>query len=82
MIKILAIYKLKENIVIKVLKSLKRKEWNKMEEKMINLTIDDQKISVPKGTTILQAAKQAGIDIPTLCPFFSGTFISIGFFKR
>lgn len=38
-----------------------------MEEKMINLTIDDQKISVPKGTTILQAAKQAGIDIPTLC---------------
>ncbi|MFR5313986.1 MAG: NADH-dependent [FeFe] hydrogenase, group A6 [Clostridia bacterium] len=34
---------------------------------MINLTIDDQKISVPKGTTILQAAKQAGIDIPTLC---------------
>lgn len=38
-----------------------------MEEKMINLTIDDQKISVPKGTTILKAAKQAGIDIPTLC---------------
>ena len=38
-----------------------------MEEKMINLIIDDQKISVPKGTTILQAAKQAGIDIPTLC---------------
>lgn len=38
-----------------------------MEEKMINLTIDDQKLSVPKGTTILQAAKQAGIDIPTLC---------------
>lgn len=38
-----------------------------MEEKMINLTIDDQKISVPKGTTILQAAKQVGIDIPTLC---------------
>ena len=38
-----------------------------MEEKMINLTIDDQKLSVPKGTTILQAAKQAEIDIPTLC---------------
>ena len=38
-----------------------------MEEKKINLTIDDQKISVPKGTTILQAAKQVGIDIPTLC---------------
>ena len=38
-----------------------------MEEKRINLTIDDQKVTVPEGTTILQAAKQAGIDIPTLC---------------
>lgn len=41
-----------------------------MEEKnvkMISLTIDDQKVSVPEGTTILQAAKKAGIDIPTLC---------------
>ncbi len=38
-----------------------------MEKKMINLTIDDQKIKVPEGTTILEAAKQAGIDIPTLC---------------
>ena len=38
-----------------------------MESKMINLTIDDQKVTVPEGTTILQAAKQVGIDIPTLC---------------
>ena len=38
-----------------------------MESKMINLTIDDQNVTVPEGTTILQAAKQAGIDIPTLC---------------
>ena len=38
-----------------------------MEKKMINLTIDNQKITVPEGTTILNAAKQAGIDIPTLC---------------
>ena len=38
-----------------------------MEKKMINLTIDDQKVTVPEGTTILDAAKQAGIDIPTLC---------------
>lgn len=36
-------------------------------EELVNITIDNQKISVPKGTTILQAAKQAGIDIPTLC---------------
>ena len=38
-----------------------------MEKEMVNLTIDDQKITVPKGTTILAAAKKAGIDIPTLC---------------
>lgn len=33
----------------------------------INLTIDDKKVSVPRGTTILKAARQIGIDIPTLC---------------
>ena len=38
-----------------------------MEDTIINLTIDDQKVSVPKGTTILDAARKAGIDIPTLC---------------
>lgn len=34
---------------------------------MINLKIDGQELSVPKGTTILQAAKEVNIDIPTLC---------------
>lgn len=34
---------------------------------MINLTINGQKISAPAGTTILEAAKQNGIYIPTLC---------------
>ena len=38
-----------------------------MESKMINLTIDDQKITVLEGTIILQAAKQAGFDTPILC---------------
>ena len=38
-----------------------------MEKEMVNLTIDNQKVTVPKGTTILNAAKKAGIDIPTLC---------------
>ena len=38
-----------------------------MKEDIVTLTIDGQEIKVPKGTTILQAAKQAGIDIPTLC---------------
>ena len=34
---------------------------------MVNLTINDQKISVNEGTTILQAALKVGIDIPHLC---------------
>ena len=38
-----------------------------MENELININIDNQNISVPKGTTILDAARQAGIDIPTLC---------------
>ncbi|MEM3399515.1 MAG: NADH-dependent [FeFe] hydrogenase, group A6 [Candidatus Micrarchaeia archaeon] len=33
----------------------------------ISLTIDGKKITVNKGTTVLEAAKQAGIYIPTLC---------------
>jgi len=33
----------------------------------INLTIDNIPISVPEGTTILNAAKQLDIDIPHLC---------------
>lgn len=36
-------------------------------EKMIKITIDGSSYSVPEGTTILEAAKQANIDIPTLC---------------
>lgn len=34
---------------------------------MINLTIDGIEVSVPDGATILEAARIAGIDIPTLC---------------
>lgn len=33
----------------------------------INLTIDNRPVSVDKGTTILDAAKAYGIEIPTLC---------------
>ncbi len=36
---------------------------------MVNLTIDDIKVQVPKGTTILKAARSIGIDIPTLCHY-------------
>ncbi|MBU2647381.1 [FeFe] hydrogenase, group A, partial [bacterium] len=34
---------------------------------MITLTIDNQDVQVPEGTTILEAARSAGISIPTLC---------------
>ncbi|MDO5111842.1 MAG: formate dehydrogenase subunit alpha [Clostridia bacterium] len=34
---------------------------------MVTLTIDGRKIEVVEGTTILQAAEQLGIKIPTLC---------------
>lgn len=33
----------------------------------INLTIDGKAVSCPAGTTIYQAAKKVGIEIPTLC---------------
>ena len=38
-----------------------------MEQNKINLTIDNRPVSVEKGTTILDAAKACGIEIPTLC---------------
>jgi len=34
---------------------------------MVNLTINKQQITVPEGTTIMEAAAQAGINIPHLC---------------
>ena len=33
----------------------------------VKLTIDNKEIEVPVGTTILKAAKELGIEIPTLC---------------
>ena len=34
---------------------------------MVNITIDGQKLQVPEGVTILEAARTANINIPTLC---------------
>ena len=34
---------------------------------MLRLTIDDQLVEIPKGYTLLQAAREHGIAIPTLC---------------
>lgn len=36
-------------------------------ENMVNITIDGQELSVPNSYTVLEAAREAGIDIPTLC---------------
>lgn len=35
----------------------------------VTLTIDRQTVNVPEGTTVLDAAKEVGIKIPTLCYF-------------
>ncbi len=35
--------------------------------KMVNLKINNQSVSVPEGTTVLQAANELNIHIPTLC---------------
>jgi iron-only hydrogenase group A len=34
---------------------------------MLNVTINSEKIQVPEGSSILQAARQTGVRIPTLC---------------
>jgi bidirectional [NiFe] hydrogenase diaphorase subunit len=34
---------------------------------VINITIDGRKLQVPEGWTILEAARENGIEIPTLC---------------
>ncbi len=36
-------------------------------EPLVTLTIDDREVTVPAGTTVLNAAKSVGIEIPTLC---------------
>ena len=38
-----------------------------MDKKMVNVIIDDKHVQVPAGTTIHMAAKEVGINIPTLC---------------
>lgn len=43
----------------------------------VRLTIDGREISVPEGTTLLQAAREAGVDIPTLCYLESLTPVNV-----
>jgi NADH dehydrogenase/NADH:ubiquinone oxidoreductase subunit G len=35
--------------------------------KTVTLTIDGNEVTVPEGTTILEAARQGGVDIPVIC---------------
>ena len=35
--------------------------------KKVNVIINDQKISVPASYTVLEAAKEINVEIPTLC---------------
>ena len=37
------------------------------ETRSVTLSIDGQEVSAPEGTTIWEAAKSAGIEIPVLC---------------
>jgi len=39
----------------------------KAKEEMVNLTINNMPLSVPKGTRVIEAAKYVNIDIPHLC---------------
>lgn len=38
-----------------------------MADETVTLTIDDQQVTVPRGTTILEAAEEIGIHIPRIC---------------
>ncbi|WP_243270032.1 NADH-dependent [FeFe] hydrogenase, group A6 [Thermanaerosceptrum fracticalcis] len=37
------------------------------EEQKVSLTIDGRKVTVPEGMSVLEAARHAGVDIPSLC---------------
>lgn len=59
---------LADKIVIKALiEELPFEAGEKIEGSLLNVVIDGTKVAVPKGSTILQAARKANIDIPTLC---------------
>ncbi|MGQ9593457.1 MAG: NADH-quinone oxidoreductase subunit NuoG [Anaerolineae bacterium] len=38
-----------------------------MEQELVHVVIDGQPVQVPAGTTVLEAARQVGVDIPTFC---------------
>ncbi len=38
-----------------------------MSERMVELTVDGKKVSVPEGSTLLEACRRLAIEVPTLC---------------
>lgn len=38
-----------------------------MSQDLVTLSIDDKEVKVPKGTNLIEAAKQAGVDVPYYC---------------
>ena len=38
-----------------------------MADELVNVTIDGMTVSVPKGTSIIEAAKHAGVLVPHYC---------------
>src|SRR5580704_5364754 len=47
------------------------------ERRLIEITIDGRPVSVPEGSTILDAAKKLGIDTPTICFLDSLTPVNV-----
>ncbi len=47
------------------------------ERRMIEITIDGQPVSVPEGSTILEAARKFGVETPTLCFLESLTPVNV-----
>ena len=45
--------------------------------RMVELTIDGQSVAVPEGATLLEAARQIGIETPTLCYLESLTPVNV-----
>ncbi|MES4792346.1 MAG: hypothetical protein C4321_04590, partial [Chloroflexota bacterium] len=53
----------KRQVKFVIIRGIRGKEMNKM----INLTINHQPVTVPDGTTIRAAARAIGVEIPTVC---------------
>ena len=47
---------------------MRRRRWSRRERRrLVTLTIDGKEVTVPKGTLIIRAAEQLGIEIPRFC---------------